>query len=117
MHISEYSGSANPEAEFIKRINQELLKYDFSIGWYSTGIARYHEDTQEYLDGVNTDLAVLHNRCVENDVDSIVEFNSAGVPYIRSNQGNFLDCQEVRPASLELSLLIVSTSTCVELTI
>jgi DNA polymerase, archaea type len=83
LHTSEYSSFANPEAEFIKMINQELLKYDFSMGWYSTGIARYHEDTQEYLDGVDSDLAVLHNRCVANDVDSLVEFNSAGRPYIR----------------------------------
>jgi hypothetical protein len=37
-------------------INQELLKYNFSMGWYSTGIARYHEDTQEYLDGVDSDF-------------------------------------------------------------
>jgi DNA polymerase, archaea type len=65
-------------------INQELLKYDFSMGWYSTGIARYHEDTQEYLDGIDSDLAVLHNRCLANDVDSIVEFNYAGIPYIRN---------------------------------
>src|SRR5262249_25938863 len=58
--------------------------YDFSMGWYSTGIARYHEDTQEYLDGVDSDLAILHNRCLENGVDSIVEFNYAGIPYIRN---------------------------------
>ena len=82
-HISDYSDSANPEAELVKRINQQLLIYDFSIGWYSAGIARYHEDTQEYLDGVDSDLAILHNRCVANDVDSIVEFNSAGRPYIK----------------------------------
>src|SRR5215813_6392379 len=82
LHTSEYSNFANPEAEFIKMINEELLKYDFSMGWYSTGIARYHEDTQEYLDGVDSDLAILHNRCLENGVDSIVEFNYAGIPYI-----------------------------------
>jgi hypothetical protein len=46
LHISEYSSFADPEAEFIKMINQELLKYDFSMGWYSTGIARYHEDSR-----------------------------------------------------------------------
>ncbi|MGC2573942.1 MAG: hypothetical protein WA364_20695, partial [Candidatus Nitrosopolaris sp.] len=84
LHVSDYSDSANPEAELVKRVNQQLLRYDCSIGWYSTGIARYHEDTHEYLDGVDSDLAILHNRCVTNDVDSIVEFNSAGRPYIRS---------------------------------
>jgi hypothetical protein len=49
------------------------MKYDFSIGWYSTGVAKYHEDTQEYLDGVDSDLAILYNRCLANNVDSIVE--------------------------------------------
>jgi hypothetical protein len=61
------------------------LKYDFSIGWYSTGVAKYHEDIQEYLDGVDSDLAVLHNRCMANNIDSIIDFNSAGTPYIRSH--------------------------------
>jgi DNA polymerase I len=62
------------------------MKYDFSIGWYSTGVAKYHEDTQEYLDGVDSDLAVFHNRCLETDVDSIVDFNSIGIPYIRGQK-------------------------------
>ena len=35
------------------------------------------------MDGVDSDLAILHNRCVANDVDSLVEFNSPGTPYIR----------------------------------
>jgi DNA polymerase elongation subunit (family B) len=62
------------------------MKYDFSIGWYSTGVAKYHEDTQEYLDGVDSDLAILHNRCLANGVDSIVDFNNAGIPYLRGQK-------------------------------
>ena len=77
LHISDFSNSENSERELLRGINQELMKYDFSIGWYSTGVAKYHEDTQEYLDGVDSDLAVLHNRCLANGVDSIVDFNSA----------------------------------------
>ena len=72
--------------ELLRGINQELSKYDLSIGWYSTGIAKYHEDTQEYLDGVDSDLAVLHERCIANGVDSIVDFNNAGIPYIRGQK-------------------------------
>jgi hypothetical protein len=83
LHISDFSNSDNPEHELLVSINQELMKYDFSIGWYSTGVAKYHEDTQEYLDGVDSDLAILHNRCLANGIDSIVDFNSAGTPYIR----------------------------------
>ena len=86
LHISNFSNSSNPERELLIDINQELLKYDFSIGWYSTGVAKYHEDTQEYLDGVDSDLATLHNRCLANDVDSIVDFNSVGIPYIRGQK-------------------------------
>lgn len=37
----------------------------------------------EYLEGADSDLLILHNRCIANDVDSIVDFNSVGIPYIR----------------------------------
>jgi DNA polymerase elongation subunit (family B) len=85
LHISDFSGSDNPERELLLCINQELLNYDFSIGWYTTGFAKYHEDTLEYLDGVDSDLVILHNRCAANNVDSIVEINSTGKPYIRNH--------------------------------
>jgi hypothetical protein len=86
LHISDFSNSDNSERELLININQELLKYDFLIGWYSTGVAKYHEDTLEYLDGVDSDLAVLHNRCLANGVNSIVDFNSSGIPYIRGQK-------------------------------
>lgn len=83
LHISNFSGSDNPERELLLCINQELLNYNYSIGWYTTGFAGYHEDTQEYLDEVDSDLVILHDRCTANNVDSIVEINSTGKPYIR----------------------------------
>ena len=83
LHVSDYSNSDSSEYELLVDINKNLSKYDYSLGWYSTGVAKYHEDTQEYLDGVDSDLAILHNRCVANDIDSIVDFNNAGIPYIR----------------------------------
>jgi DNA polymerase, archaea type len=86
LHISDFCDSENPERELLLNINQEFLKYDFSIGWYSTGIAKYHEDTQEYLGGVDSDLATLHSRCLANGVDSIVDFNSAGIPCLRGQK-------------------------------
>jgi DNA polymerase, archaea type len=86
LHISDFSNYDNPERELLINTNQELLKYDFSIGWYSTGIAIFHEDTLEYLDGIDSDLAVLHNRCLANGVDSMVDFNSTGIPYIRGQR-------------------------------
>jgi DNA polymerase elongation subunit (family B) len=86
LHLSDFTNTENPEHELLTSINHELLKYDFSIGWYSTGVAKYHEDTQEYLDGVDSDLAILHNRCSANGIDSIVDFNNAGIPYIRGQK-------------------------------
>ncbi len=81
LHVSDFSSSDNPEYELIVRINQELMKYDYSIGWYSTGIAVYHEDTQEHIDGFDSDLAVLHNRSLANDIDPIVDI-STKIPHI-----------------------------------
>jgi DNA polymerase, archaea type len=86
LHISDYSNSEHPEYELLVDINKELLKYDFSIGWYSTGVAIYHEDTQEYLDGIDSDLVVLHNRCLANCIYSIVDFNNKGIPYVRGQK-------------------------------
>ena len=85
LHISDFSRSDNPEYELIVRINQELITYDYSIGWYSTGIAVYHEDTQEHLDGFDSDLAVLHSRCLANGIDSIIDI-SKKVPSIRGKK-------------------------------
>jgi hypothetical protein len=85
LHISDFSSSDNPEYELIVRIIQELIKYDYSIGWYSTGIAVYHEDTQEHLDGLDSDLAVLHSRCLANGIDSIIDI-STKVPCVRGKK-------------------------------
>lgn len=94
LHLSDFVKSSDkPERQLLLNINQELLRYDMSIGWYSTGIAKYHEDTQEYLDGVDSDLATLHGRCLANGIDSIVDFNSAGMPYVRDR--NHIDLHSV----------------------
>ncbi|HEX6281376.1 MAG TPA: DNA polymerase domain-containing protein [Nitrososphaera sp.] len=86
LHESDFANSDNPERELLLNINQELSRYDLSIGWYSTGIAKYHEDTQEYLDGVDSDLITLHARCLANGVESIVDFTTAGIPYLKSQK-------------------------------
>jgi DNA polymerase family B len=81
LHITDFYDSDNPEYELLLNIVQKLTKYEYSIGWYSTGAAVYHEDTQEYLDGVDSDLIVLHSRCMANGLDSIINISS-GTPYI-----------------------------------
>jgi DNA polymerase I len=81
LHITDFYDSDNPEHELLLNIVQKLTNYEYSIGWYTTGVALYHEDTQEYLDGIDSDLAVLHSRCIANGIDSIVNLNT-GTPYI-----------------------------------
>ena len=56
----------------------------FELDGIPLGVSKYHEDTQKYLDGVDSDLVVLHNRCMANNLDSIIDFNTTGIPYIRS---------------------------------
>jgi DNA polymerase, archaea type len=86
LHVSDFLKCDNPERELLQNVNQELSRYDLSMGWYSTGTAKYHEDTQEYLDGVDSDLVVLHTRCLANGVDSLIDFNSAGIPYVKGRK-------------------------------
>jgi DNA polymerase elongation subunit (family B) len=86
LHISDFTNADDSEHELLVAINQELIKYNVSVCWYSTGVAKYHEDTQEYLEGVDSDLAILHNRCLANGVDSIVDFSNSGIPYIRGQK-------------------------------
>jgi hypothetical protein len=45
----------------------------------------YHEDTQEHLDGFDSDLAVLHSRCLANGIDSIIDI-STKVPCVRGKK-------------------------------
>ena len=64
------------EKELLKCINSKILEYDWSIGWNSTGHVKNSESAK------NSDLAILHERCIANDIQSIVSFGPNSVPYI-----------------------------------
>jgi DNA polymerase, archaea type len=64
------------EKEILKGINSKILEYDWSFGWNSTGHANNGASAR------NSDLTILHERCIANDIQSIVSFSSNGVPYI-----------------------------------
>ncbi|HJT49028.1 MAG TPA: DNA polymerase domain-containing protein [Nitrososphaeraceae archaeon] len=64
------------EKELLKCINSKIMEYDWSFGWNSTGHANNIESSK------NSDLAVLHERCIVNDVASIVSLSPNGIPYI-----------------------------------
>jgi DNA polymerase I len=64
------------EKELLKCINSKILEYDWSIGWNSTGHVNNVESAK------NSDLAILHERCIANEIQSIVSMSPNGVPYI-----------------------------------
>jgi DNA polymerase elongation subunit (family B) len=64
------------EKELLKCINSKIMEYDWSIGWNSTGHVNNAETAK------NSDLAILHERCIANDIQSIVSLSRNGVPYI-----------------------------------
>jgi DNA polymerase elongation subunit (family B) len=64
------------EKELLKSINAKIMEYDWSIGWNSTGHVNNAESAKK------SDLSILHNRCIANDIESIVSLGPKGIPYI-----------------------------------
>jgi len=89
IHIDDYSSFGDKaEANLLIQINKELPKYRYSYGWNSTSVAKYDKVTGNYIGGIDSDLSVLHSRCKANNIDSIVEFNYSGVPYIKGDHSH-----------------------------
>jgi DNA polymerase elongation subunit (family B) len=65
LHISDFNGSELDLLDFVKK---EMLKYSLSIGWNTTGI--------------DSDLAILNERCVKSGFQSIVGFTNKALPFI-----------------------------------
>ncbi|MDN5868559.1 MAG: hypothetical protein L0H55_14335, partial [Candidatus Nitrosocosmicus sp.] len=86
LHIEDYSSFGNAaESQLLREINQELSKYSYSFGWNSTAAAKYDKMSGKFIGGIDSDLSVLYSRCKVNNIDSIVEFNYSGVPYIKGD--------------------------------
>ncbi|MGA7900646.1 MAG: hypothetical protein WCA39_17500, partial [Nitrososphaeraceae archaeon] len=64
------------EKELLKHINSKIMEYDWSIGWNSIGHTNNAENAK------NSDLAILHERCIANNIQSIVSLGPNGIPYI-----------------------------------
>jgi hypothetical protein len=77
LHISAYAYAGNPD-EHEKSLIQDILHYlnqfPLTFGWYSTGVAVYDEQTGRFS-GHNSDLFMLHQRCLLHGLDSPVEVN------------------------------------------
>jgi DNA polymerase elongation subunit (family B) len=66
----------------LKQINQELAKYRYSFGWNSTSVSKYNKSKKQ-IEGIDSDLSVLHARCQANGIQSPVGFDKAGISYIK----------------------------------
>jgi hypothetical protein len=64
------------EKELLKYINSKILEYDWSFGWNSTGHVNNTESAKK------SDLSILHERCIANEIESIVSLSPKGVPCI-----------------------------------
>jgi DNA polymerase I len=64
------------EKDLLKCINSKIMEYDWSFGWNSTGHVNNAESAK------NSDLAILHERCIANDIPSIVSLGRNGMPHI-----------------------------------
>jgi DNA polymerase, archaea type len=80
LHISRYSTSPNPEKELIRRILYYLNQFPLTFGWYTTGVA-VCDDTATgtrtaaglRARGRDSDLFILHQRCIFHQLSSPVE--------------------------------------------
>jgi len=72
LHISRYPDSLDPEKNLIQDILRYLNQFPLTFGWYSTGTAVY-DDTGLRVRGHDSDLFVLHQRCILHHLSSPVE--------------------------------------------
>jgi DNA polymerase family B len=73
LHISRYSSSPNPEKALIQDILLYLNQFPLTFGWYSTGVEVYDDKTGLRVRGHNSDLFLLHQRCIFHHLSSPVE--------------------------------------------
>src|SRR5215217_287800 len=81
LHISQFEKLSypNPERQLILSIIRYLNKFDLTFGWYTTGVAKYDENTGDYLDGRDSDFFILDKRC---------EFYKIESPFAHSKSGS-----------------------------
>ena len=73
LHISGYVGSPDPEKALIQDILLYLNQFPLTFGWYSTGVEVYDDNTGLRVRGHNSDLFLLHQRCIFHHLSSPVE--------------------------------------------
>jgi DNA polymerase elongation subunit (family B) len=80
LHISQFEKLSypNPERQLILTMLRYLDKFDLTFGWYTTGLAKYDENTEDYLDGRDSDLFILDRRCKFHNIVSPIAYSKSG---------------------------------------
>src|ERR671919_1803903 len=84
LHISRYADMVSPEKALLQYILFYLDQSPMTFGWYSTGLAVYDEQGNR-IRGRDSDLFILHQRCLLYDLQSPVELRKT---YARLNPKN-----------------------------
>ena len=81
-HVSDFDRYPKPEQALVEWTMTELLKYRFTIGWYSKGVRLQDKETGAFS-GKDSDLKVIDSICKYYDIPSIIGFDKRGIPYVR----------------------------------
>jgi hypothetical protein len=80
-HESDFANCQYPEKELVKWTMSEVLKYRFTIGWYSKGVRLQKEDGT--FSGRDSDLKIIDQACQYYNIPSIIGYDRRGIPYVR----------------------------------
>jgi DNA polymerase elongation subunit (family B) len=72
LHISRHSDKISPERALLQEILFYLDQFPLTFGWYTTVVAVY-DDQGNRVRGRDSDLFILHQRCLLYDVQSPIE--------------------------------------------
>lgn len=98
--IEDYLGASDfqqAERTLLSKIVQAINKYDWSVGFYSTGRRGFYPTKQRII-GRDSDLIQLHRRLVRHGMYSPIRINDiSGIPYLvgRNNMHTHLDAYNI----------------------
>jgi DNA polymerase I len=75
-----------PELGLVQWLQNEMLQYPLTFGWYSKGYRHYEFDEEtgiKILRGKDSDLKILESICSHFNIPSIVKISQNGAPYIK----------------------------------
>jgi DNA polymerase, archaea type len=79
-HISQFEKLSypSPERQLLLAVLRYLDKFELTFGWYTTGVAKYDENTGDYLDGKDSDFFILDKRCEFHNIPSPIAYSKSG---------------------------------------